>query len=78
MAADGHRLTGFVESWLRLRYTVVYRIRNWRCTLFGHKWGPEQHETHGTEVTAESWRDCERCEAYWETYHHLGARGIVG
>lgn len=46
-------------------------IRTWRCRVFGHKWKAEESDyDHNIGARLQSWRDCERCDAWRETYHH--------
>lgn len=62
-------------------YCILYPVRTWRCRLFGHKWGDEQHD-YDPNIMArmESWRECQRpgCEGWWQTFHYMGGERVWG
>ena len=85
-----------IEDWQRLREAVRdlgfvlfprefrmvwgYRLRTWRCRLFGHKWGEEECEyEENTHVKMQCWHDCVRrgCEGWQETYHYQGTKDDI-
>lgn len=50
----------------------AYRLSEWRCWLFGHKFGPEEkyYEDIGYPVHVSTHRDCVRgCGNYEEVWH---------
>lgn len=70
-------------GWADTRGVIAYPFRTWKCRLFGHRWGPEQHEyEENTGAHMSSWRDCERknCCGWWETYHYAanGRQRVIG
>ena len=63
--------------------TDFYKLRTWRCRLFGHEWGPAEREyEENTGALMQEWHDCQRrgCEGWKETYHYTEGRveRIVG
>lgn len=72
------RLLAFVRwsrdaGWSDTVWVLTYRMRTWRCVLFGHRWGDEQqdYEDAGYPIHVRTWRSCGRrpCEAYEEPWN---------
>ncbi len=63
-----------LEVW---RYVWGWRLSNWRCWVFGHAYGKEEHQ-YEIGVRYESWVTCGRCGYADVTYSVYGGQTLLG